>query len=351
MPTVPTLDGIASQMVQTGRINTHVLSCGSPENPPIVLIHGNASAATFFEELMLALGDSYYCIAPDLRGYGDTEDLLVDATRGARDWSDDLAALFDALNLKQAHVLGWSLGAGVVMQFALDYPERVLSLILESPVSPYGFGGTKDETGTPCYADFAGSGGGTVNPDFVTRLRGGDRSTENPNSPRNVMNAFYYKPPFQAEREEAFLSALLLERVGEQSYPGDMTLSDNWPNIAPGKWGPINALTPAFFDTSALVELANKPPVLWIRGDSDQIVSDTSFFDLGTLGQMEFVPGWPGADLFPPQPMVAQTRAVLEEYQANNGRYHEIVFEDCGHSPHIEKPAEFEAALRSFLGE
>ncbi len=300
---------------------------------------------------MLALADSYYCVAPDLRGYGDTEDKLIDATRGARDWSEDLAALMDVMKLDKVHVLGWSLGAGAAMQLMLDQSDRVLSLTLEAPVSPYGFGGTKDEQGTPSYDDFAGSGGGTVNPDFVQRIRDNDRSTDDANSPRNVMNAFYYKPPFQAAREEALLSGLLLEKIGDDRYPGDMVPSENWPNLAPGKWGPINALTPAYFNTSGMVDLEKKPPILWVRGDSDQIVADNSFFDFGTLGQLGFVPGWPGADVFPPQPMIAQTRAVLKAYEANGGQAKEVVFEDCGHSPHIEKVAEFEAAFRAFLAE
>lgn len=351
MPTVSTLNGITSRMIQTSRINIHLLSCGSTQNPPLVFIHGNFSAATYFEELMLALADSYYCLAPDLRGYGDTEDLLVDATRGARDWSEDLAALFETLNLPPAHILGWSLGAGAVMQFALDHPERVSSLVLESPISPYGFGGSKGEDGRPCYADFAGSGGGTVNPEFVKRIAENDRSEDDPNSPRNVINTFVFKPPFRAEREEAFLSASMLERLGGDRYPGDLMPSENWPNVAPGKDGPINALTPAYFNTRTIVNLADKPPILWVRGDSDQIVSDSSFFDFGTLGQLGFVPGWPGEAVFPPQPMVSQMRAVLEQYQENNGRFQEITLADCGHSPHIEKAAEFEAALRAFLAD
>ena len=39
-------------------------------------------------------------------------------------------------------------------------------------------------------SDCAGSGGGTVNPEFVKRIQAGDRSAEDPNSPRNVINAF-----------------------------------------------------------------------------------------------------------------------------------------------------------------
>ncbi|MCP4357414.1 MAG: alpha/beta hydrolase [Chloroflexi bacterium] len=341
MSTVPILPGITSQMIQTNRINSHVLTSGPADGVPVVFIHGNFSAAAYFEETMLALSDTYRCIAPDLRGYGNTEDLTIDATRGARDWSDDLKALSDTFGDKAAHLVSWSLGGGAVMQFALDYPELVASLTLIAPVSPYGFGGSKGLDGIPCYTDFAGAGAGTVNPEFIKRIQENDRSADDPNSPRNVINTFIYKPPFRANREEAYLSASMLEKIGEDRYPGDFAASENWPNVAPGKYGPINALTPAYFNTSGLVDLDPKPPILWVRGDSDQIVSDTSFFDFGTLGQMDFVPGWPGADVFPPQPMIAQTRSVLDQYQENGGSFQEVVFADCGHSPHIEKPEEF----------
>jgi pimeloyl-ACP methyl ester carboxylesterase len=349
MATVPTLPGIESRMIPTQRINTHVLLSGPEQGIPLVFIHGNFSAATYWEETMLAMPERYHCIAPDLRGYGDTEDLRVDATRGARDWSDDLKALSDTFGSRPANLVGWSLGASAVMQFALDHPQLVASFTFISPVSPYGFGGTKDVQGTPCYPDFAGSGGGTVNPEFVRRIKEGDRSSEDPNSPRSVINTYYYKAPFRAQREEAFLEAALLEKMGDDRYPGDMTASASWPNVAPGQWGPINAGAPKYFDTSGIAEMARKPPVLWVRGDSDQIVSDNSLFDFGTLGKLGAVPGWPGDEVFPPQPMVSQMRAVLDTYQANGGSYRELVIKDAAHSPHIEHPDEFIQELTSFL--
>src|SRR5690606_31172543 len=104
----PTLPGIQSQTIQTERIDTHVLTCGAPQNEPVVFIHGNFSAATYWEEIMLALCDEYFCLAPDLRGYGTTEALPVDATRGAKDWTDDLKALSDAYGDRPAHLIGWS---------------------------------------------------------------------------------------------------------------------------------------------------------------------------------------------------------------------------------------------------
>ena len=250
-----TLEGITSQMVQTDRLNMHVLACGPEDGTPVVFLHGNFSAATYWEEIMLALPEGFRAIAPDLRGYGWTEDKLVDATRGMRDWSDDLDTLFAALGIEKAHLVGWSLGGGVIYRFLIDRPDRVLSVTLVSPVSPYGFGGTKGVEGAPCYDDFAGSGGGVVNPEFVRRIKEGDRSEEDPNSPRNVINTFYYKPPFRAAREEDLLTAALMEKMGDDRYPGDFVPSENWPNVAPGVWGPINAGSPKFVldDVPALI--------------------------------------------------------------------------------------------------
>lgn len=352
MSNIPILEGITSQMVQTSRLNVHVLTAGPEDGAPVVFLHGNFSAATYWEETMLALPANYRAIAPDLRGYGWTEDRLIDATRGMGDWSDDLDALFDALGIEKAHLAGWSLGGGVIYRFLIDRPEKVLSATLVSPVSPYGFGGTKGVEGTPCYDDFAGSGGGAVNPEFVKRIKEGDRSEKDPNSPRNVINAFYYKPPFRAAREEDFLTASLMEKMGDDRYPGDFQPSSNWPNVAPGVWGPINAGSPKYVldDVPALIATQPKPPILWIRGSDDMIVSDNSMFDFGALGKMELVPGWPGDDVYPPQPMLSQTRAVLEQYAANDGSFQEHVIQDTAHGPPIEKPAEFDAIFHAFLG-
>ncbi|RME80897.1 MAG: alpha/beta hydrolase [Caldilineae bacterium] len=352
MSPIPTLPGIESSFVDTPRLRTHVLTCGPEGGTPVVFVHGNFSASTFWEEIMLALPGGFRGIAPDLRGYGWSEDKLIDATRGYRDWTDDLFALFQAMGIERAHLVGWSLGGGVLYRFLIDHPESVLSLTLVNPVSPYGFGGTKDLQGTPCYDDYAGSGGGVVNPEFVKRIVAQDRSADDANSPRNVINSFYYKPPFRAAREEDFLTAALQERTGEDRYPGDFTPSPNWPNMAPGRWGPINAGSPKYVlgDAEAFCAVPSKPPVLWIRGSDDMIVSDNSMFDFGTLGKLGYVPGWPGEDVFPPQPMVGQTRAVLERYAAEGGSYTEHVISDTAHAPHIEKPEAFNALFHPFIG-
>jgi pimeloyl-ACP methyl ester carboxylesterase len=350
MITAPLFPGINQSKVKTNRLEIAYLEAGSG-NTPIVLVHGNCSSSLFFEDFMLALAGTgrYKVYAPDMRGYGDTETLPVDATRAMRDYSDDLYVFAQTLGLHSFHLFGWSLGGNIAIQYAIDHPDMLRSLTLQAPGSPFGFGGTKGTAGTPTWPDFAGSGGGTVNADFVQRISQGDRGAEQ-SSPRTVINTFYYKPPFRAplDREEIYLTGLLSTKITPGNYPGDTTASNNWPNVAPGIVGVNNALSPRFINQADFTAINPKVPVLWIRGDSDQIVSDTSFFDLGFLGQLGAVPGWPGADVYPPQPMVSQTRAVLDTYQANGGQYREVVLPDCGHSPHIEKQETVFELVHSF---
>jgi pimeloyl-ACP methyl ester carboxylesterase len=348
----PTLDTrITEDYIETSRLKMHVLFSGNADGEPVVFLHGNFSAALYWQDLMLSLPEGYRGIAFDMRGYGWTEDKLIDGSLGMREWSDDLAALMDALSLEKVHLVGWSLGGGVLYRFIIDHPQRIKSVALVAPVSPYGFGGTKGIDGIPCFDDFAGSGGGVVNPEFVSRIKAGDRTAEDPNSPRNVINVFYYKAPFRAAREEDFLTASLAEKMGDNRYPGDATPSSNWPMVAPGKWGPINAGSPKYViaDAAELIAAPNKPPVLWVRGAEDMIVSDNSMFDLGALGKLGYVPGWPGDEVYPPQPMVGQTRDVLEKYAAQGGEYQEAVIADTGHGVFIEKQDEFNTIFHAFI--
>jgi pimeloyl-ACP methyl ester carboxylesterase len=348
----PTLPGVTEKTITSNRITTRVLFTGSDDGIPVLFLHGNASSATYWEETMLALPGNYRGIAPDQRGYGGTDpNVKIDATRGLRDLSDDAAALLHTLGIDRAHIIGHSLGGSVIFQFMTDYPQRCISVTLAATGSPFGFGGTKDAQGTLCYPDAAGSGGGVVNAKFTQYMAAGERGTDDSQgSPRIVMNTFYWKPPFKPEREEALLTSLMSEHIGEKEYPGDMTPSANWPNVAPGVWGPANALSPKYTgDVSRLYSIDPKPPVLWIRGAEDQIVSDQSLFDMGTLGALGAVPGWPGADVYPSQPMVSQVRYALDQYKANGGNYQEIVFDNCGHTPYLEKFDEFNRLFLAHL--
>ncbi len=349
MSSIPTMEGIDSHIIETDQLDVHILATGPSDATPVLFIHGNGSSATFWEETMLALPAAFCAIAPDMRGYGDTEPLPVDATLGLDDMVADVLALADALELEEYHIVGHSMGGGIVMKLAIARPGDLLSITLVDTMSPYGYSGSKDAAGTPCHEDGAPAGAASVNPDFVRLLGEKDRGTENPVAPRNVLRQFYVKPPFVPEREEALLSSMLSLRVGEDWYPGDSVPSENWPGAAPGTRGIVNAFSRKYFDASAIVDIDPKPPVLWIRGADDLVVSNAAMWDIAALGAMDLVPGWPGPEVCPPQPMLDQTRAVLEDYQASGGEYQEIVIEDSGHSPYIDQAEEFNAHFHAFL--
>jgi pimeloyl-ACP methyl ester carboxylesterase len=348
---IPTLDGVTAETISSERITTRVLLSRPDQGVPVLFLHGNFSCATWWEETMLALPPGYRGIAPDQRGYGEADPTkLVDATRGAGDFSDDATALLDALEIEQAHIVGCSLGGAVVWRMLIDHPERFLTATLVNPGSPYGFGGTKDERGTPCTPDFAGTGGGTANPELIQRVREGDRSLESPFSPRVSMRGLFMDP-FIPPREEELLTSVLAIHLGERAFPGDHVPSSHWPYVAPGVWGPANAMSPKYAgDIAPLYDIKPKIDVLWIRGSHDQVVSDTSLSDPGYLGQLGLIPGWPGEDVFPPQPMLRQTRAVLERYAAAGGSYREVVIQNAAHIPFMERPDAFNAALHAHLG-
>ena len=56
-----------------------------------------------------------------------------------------------------------------------------------------------------------------------------------------------------------------------------------------------------------------------------------------------------GDDVYPPQPVVSQTRHMLEQYAARGGSFEEQGIQDTAHGPHIEKPEEFNQLFHEFL--
>jgi pimeloyl-ACP methyl ester carboxylesterase len=335
--------------IQTRRLRTHCWVQGPQDGQPLLLVHGNLTTGRFWQAVADRLPGHFRVVAPDLRAFGRSERRPIDATRGLRDWSDDLRSLVEALgwaDQQRVHAAGWSMGGGILQQYELDHPADLASLTLVAPLSPCGFGGTRDVQGTPCYPDFAGSGGGTAAPEFVRRLRAHDASEDNPSSsPRVIMRTFFWSPRYTAPDEQELIEEVLLTAVGDEFYPGGATPSSNWPGVAPGPTGVNNAMSPAWCDTRAFGDVEHPVPLLWIRGDEDQVVSDASMFDFGTLGRLKVAPHWPGEATFPPQPQIGQTRAVFERRRAHGGQVQEVVLHGVGHGPLIERADEVARAL------
>jgi len=349
--TIPTIKGIEARTVATQRLRTRVLFSGQENGVPVLFLHGNLASATWWEETMVRLPAGYRGIAPDQRGYGEADPKeKIDATRGMGDLADDAVALLDHLRMEWAHVVGSSLGGNVIWHLLAFHADRLRTATLVAPGSPYGFGATRDLTGSPTTPDFAGSGAGLVNPELVRRLASGDRTADSPFSPRAALRMLVFGAGFVPSREEELLSATLSVHLGEKDYPGDSVQSPHWPFVAPGVWGPNNALSPKYVvPVQEIIAAAPKVPVLWLRGVKDLAVSDAAAADPGNLGRMGLLPGWPGEDAYPTQPMVDQTRYVLEEYARAGGSYEEVLLPESGHVPFLDDPAAFDRMFHAHL--
>lgn len=100
------------------------------EGPALVLIHGITGSSQTWEEVMPRLADEYTVIAPDLLGHGQSAKPRGDYSLGA--YASGIRDLLIALGAEEATVVGHSLGGGVAMQFAYQFPERIQRLVLVS---------------------------------------------------------------------------------------------------------------------------------------------------------------------------------------------------------------------------
>ena len=96
--------------------------------PAVLLIHGITSSSRTWRTVMPALAEHHTVIAPDLLGHGRSAKPRGDYSLGG--YASGLRDLMVALEIPSATVVGHSLGGGVAMQFAYQFPERVERLAL-----------------------------------------------------------------------------------------------------------------------------------------------------------------------------------------------------------------------------
>ena len=96
--------------------------------PVVVLIHGITSSSRTWERVVPALAEHHTVIAPDLLGHGESATPRGDYSLGA--YASGVRDLLVALGFERATVVGHSLGGGIAMQLAYQFPERVERLVL-----------------------------------------------------------------------------------------------------------------------------------------------------------------------------------------------------------------------------
>ena len=106
---------------------------------PLVLIHGGLLDCRMWDGQFKKFAESYQVIRYDIRGYGKSA-----LPKGKYSQVKDLLGLLKFLEVEQAHIIGLSLGGTIAIDFALEYPEKVSSLILIS-TAPIGMISQDDE--------------------------------------------------------------------------------------------------------------------------------------------------------------------------------------------------------------
>lgn len=124
-------------MIEEVQLHGHRVSFRrSGAGSALVLIHGITGSSRTWEEVIPPLAQHHTVIAPDLLGHGESAKPRGDYSLGA--YASGVRDLMIALGVDKATIVGHSLGGGVAMQFAYQFPERVERLVL---VSSGGLGG------------------------------------------------------------------------------------------------------------------------------------------------------------------------------------------------------------------
>ena len=97
-----------------------------PRGEAVILLHGFPETGDTFAASVAALGKRYRLIVPDLRGAGLSQ--RPPSGYEKRALASDVKELMDRLRIDRAHVIGHDIGARVAYAFAVQYPERLLSL-------------------------------------------------------------------------------------------------------------------------------------------------------------------------------------------------------------------------------
>lgn len=116
-----------SQFFDAKGVKIHYLIEGSGE--PVVLIHGLDSSARINWQMpgtIDALAKDHQVIALDLPGYGESDKPADPAAYGEQ-WIDDVILLLDHLDIRKAHIVGYSMGGMIALKLIAEHPERVIS--------------------------------------------------------------------------------------------------------------------------------------------------------------------------------------------------------------------------------
>ena len=130
--TVPAVEGIRRAGAPVRLAVRDLRPRGASHRTPLVLVHGSPGSGDVFRGLTNRLGTDRRLLVPDLPGFGASSTRIPDYS--FRSHARYLLELLDRLGVERAHLLGFSMGGGVVVQMAAQEPSRVASIVMVSAI-------------------------------------------------------------------------------------------------------------------------------------------------------------------------------------------------------------------------
>ncbi len=268
----------------------------------LILIHGNFSSSLHFTPLLDRLPKNIKVLAPDMRGFGDSS--YFRRINSLTDLASDIHMFMDAKGITNANVIGWSLGGGVALELAANYPKDVDKLILINSTTHRGYPiFKKNENGQPLVGQ-AYESADALGKDLIQVV-----------------------PLLNAQKEKNF--AIM-------SYIFDATIyTVNKPSEADNK---------LWIDES--LKQKNLVDADWALANFN--MSDIhNFYNAGTQNinrvKCPVLHTWGTKDIMVPEYMVKENIKALEK----NSKL--IVYENCGHSPLVDVPDQLTKDILEFI--
>lgn len=120
--------------VSVNGVSFHVVDRGHRDRPALVFLHYFAGSARAWEPVVARLEGDYRCVAPDLRGHGDSA--APASGYATADGADDVAALAEAVGLGAYALVGHSMGGKIALALAARRPAGLRALVLVAPSPP-----------------------------------------------------------------------------------------------------------------------------------------------------------------------------------------------------------------------
>jgi pimeloyl-ACP methyl ester carboxylesterase len=129
-----------TRTVLSGKVRLHCVSAGPEDGALVLLLHGFPARWSTWRGILPVLArEGYLAVAPDLRGYGESDRPAGLDSYSVPRFVEDVLAVMSAYGRERAFVVGHDFGGGLAWMTAMQHPERVSRLAILNAIHPVGF--------------------------------------------------------------------------------------------------------------------------------------------------------------------------------------------------------------------